>query len=301
MKERGAREKQALASLRAARGAGLQHWLGSSCLLWGFPECEECLGHLGLLWGAHWWLISPLVTAVPPVPGCFCAWCCASGGDNAVARGCAQSSHPLLFLPKCLQTFPVYNVILWQSINFSFCTQVILHVTPTGKSSLCIVPDGFEKQSSQHLRAEFAASASLGYITKEPFYRITQGSSSFPSSSVFRVAFLLLHGPVLLPVYFWIDFAPFNVQTFVWSAGGDLWAHRFTNHELDELESHFSYCRIFKILVEHFKARPNTIFHQLKAGHLPNVADTMPFWLKKAVCNPKQSLVSLEGSCGPCY
>lgn len=91
------------------------------------------------------------------------------------------------------------------------------------------------------------------------------------------------------------------MQTFLWSAWGDLWAHRFTGHENDEPESHFSHCRIFKTLVEHFKARTNTIFHQLKAGHLPNVADTMPFWLKKAVCNPKQSLVSLEGSCGPCY
>lgn len=56
---------------------------------------------------------------------------------------------------------------------------MILHVTPTGKSSLCIVPDGFEKQSSQHLRAEFAASASLGYITKEPFIGLLKGHLPF--------------------------------------------------------------------------------------------------------------------------
>lgn len=30
-----------------------------------------------------------------------------------------------LFLPRCLQTFPVCNVILWQSINFSFDGQVL--------------------------------------------------------------------------------------------------------------------------------------------------------------------------------
>lgn len=75
----------------------------------------------------------------------------------------------------------------------------------------------------------------------------------------------------------------FNVQTFLWDAQGDLWAHRFTSHEPSEPESRFPHFRIYKMLVELFKARTNTIFHQLKAGHVPNVAGMMPFWLKKSV------------------
>lgn len=44
---------------------------------------------------------------------------------------------PLFFLlPRCLQTLPVCNMILWQSIGFSF-DGMILHVTPTEKPSLC--------------------------------------------------------------------------------------------------------------------------------------------------------------------
>lgn len=76
---------------------------------------------------------------------------------------------------------------------------------------------------------------------------------------------------------------PFNVQAFLWGAQGDLWAHRFTSHEPDEPESLFPHYRIYKMLVELFKARTNTIFHQLKAGHLPSVAGMMPFWLKRSL------------------
>lgn len=41
---------------------------------------------------------------------------------------------------------------------------------------------------------------------------------------------------------------------------------------------------ICKLLVELLRARTNTIFHQLKAGHLPNAVGMMPSWLKKTVC-----------------
>lgn len=49
----GAEGSRALASLtRAGHGAGQQRWQRSSWLstkaeLWGFPERDECLGHLG--------------------------------------------------------------------------------------------------------------------------------------------------------------------------------------------------------------------------------------------------------------
>lgn len=119
-------------------------------------------------------------------------------------------------------------------------------------------------------------------MTKGPFIGLLKGHPPF------LILFAELHSSFSMDESYFQSIlgVPFNVQTCLWGAWENLWAHRFTSHEPDEPESHFFHCRIYKILVELFKARTNTIFHQLKAGHLPNVADMMPFWLKKTICNP---------------
>lgn len=130
----GAERSHALVSLpRAGHGPGQQgwqrfSWFRTKAELWGFPEYDECLGHLGPAGGARRRLGNVLAASTHPLQSCFCAWFYASGvGWMLLQEDVHSLLIPLFFLlPRCLQILPVCNVILWQSTSLSFAG-CILH------------------------------------------------------------------------------------------------------------------------------------------------------------------------------